>query len=73
MLRLKKKQSDFETRKEYLIYIAINFLREHAYEYTAFYDEAECDGTCLADDLRIEFDVPEHLIESWHHHPSTNT
>lgn len=63
MLRLKKKPSDFETRKEYLIYVAINFIMAHCPDETAFYDEAECDGSCLATDLFNEFDVPEHLIE----------
>lgn len=64
MLLLKKKQSDFETRKEYLVYVAINFIKHYSPDETAFYDETECDGSCLAEDLISEFDVPQHFIEA---------
>ncbi len=31
--------------------IAAEFIRDHAPSDTVFYDDAECDGYCLADDL----------------------
>jgi hypothetical protein len=33
-----------------MLCIAARFLREHEPEGTLWYDEAECDGTCIADD-----------------------
>ncbi len=64
MLVLKKKQEDFADRGEYLLYVAINFINTHARYETAVFDEAECDGACLIEDIQVEFDVPDHLIES---------
>jgi hypothetical protein len=41
-----------ETRKDYLIRVAITMLRENAgYMNPIIFDEAECDAYCLADDL----------------------
>lgn len=50
------KKSDYDSRKEYLVALAMAYLREHG-EDTMFYDEAECDGYCLADDLGVEFNI----------------
>ena len=50
-----------ETRKNYLIRVAIAFLNDNSHACdTIIFDEAECDGFCLADDLEFKF-VPDHL------------
>ena len=55
---IKVKQKENETRKDYLIRVAIEMLNENAYNIDNIeYDEAECDAFCLAEDLRLEFDV----------------
>lgn len=55
---IKVKQKENETRKDYLIRVAIEMLNENAYNIDNIeYDEAECDAFCLAEDLRVEFDV----------------
>lgn len=47
-----------EKRKDYLIRVAIEMLKESGYLIEPiFYDEALCDAFCLAEDLRIEFDI----------------
>jgi len=55
------KESDFESRKQYLVALAIEFLRENTgyvgIDDTVFYDEAECDGLCLANDMAEEFEL----------------
>ena len=57
------KQRNGEERKDYLVRLAIFFLRENSgyglQNDTLFYDDAECDGYCLADDLSTEFDIQE--------------
>ncbi len=61
MIRIEQKEN--EERKEYLVRLAIAFLRENSgyslQNDTLYYDEAECDGFCLADDLTIEFDIED--------------
>lgn len=52
----KVEQNQGESRKEYLVRVAIELLTDLPdYTDTIFYDEAECDCLCLAEDLRIEF------------------
>ena len=48
-----------ESRKDYLVRVAITYLREIPLmnEGVLIFDEAECDGFCLADDLETEFDI----------------
>ena len=46
-----------ETRKDYLIRVAIELINNSsAYSETIEFDEAECDGACLADDLQAVLD-----------------
>lgn len=45
-----------ESRLQYLLRVTIVALREQAPDAVLRYDEAECDGLCLADDLRTELD-----------------
>ncbi len=47
-----------EDRKDYLIRVAITYLREVPCmgDGVINFDEAKCDGYCLADDLEAEFD-----------------
>ena len=54
----KVKQKENETRKDYLIRVAIAVLKENGYIIDPVeYDEAESDAYCLAEDLMVEFDV----------------
>jgi hypothetical protein len=55
------KEKDFPSRKEYLVAIAILYINSHTgflgIDDYVFYDEAECDGYALAEDLANEFDI----------------
>lgn len=52
-----------ETRLAYLLRVAIRHILEHAADATTHYDEAECDGACLADELQREYEelTPEKI------------
>lgn len=55
-------QREGEDRKTYLVRLAIEYINsESGYDHNQqiFYDEAECDGYCLAEDLRLEFNIEE--------------
>lgn len=56
-------QKDGEDRKTYLVRLAIAYiyggLSRGELQETIFYDEAECDGYCLLDDLETEFGFNE--------------
>ena len=48
-----------ETRKEYLFRVAIAYLEQldnytEALSETIIYDDAECDGSCLVEDMKEE-------------------
>lgn len=43
-----------ESRLAYLVRVAVAHIREHAADCTTDYDETECDGSCLADELATE-------------------
>ncbi|HUU88969.1 MAG TPA: hypothetical protein VMX17_14635 [Candidatus Glassbacteria bacterium] len=59
----KVKQKKGESRKKYLVRVAVAMLEENAgIMENIKYDGAECDASCLADDLRIEFNLTEPLI-----------
>lgn len=45
-----------EDRKRYLAIIAVRYLLRNG-EDTIRYDEAECDGMCLAGDIAAEWDI----------------
>jgi len=49
-------QKEGESRKDYLIRVAITYLRDIPFmgEGVITFDDAECDGLCLADDLEAE-------------------
>lgn len=48
-------QKENETRKDFLIRIAIYVLRKNAFTINEVrYDDAICDAACLAEDLEIE-------------------
>ena len=49
------KQEAFKDRKDYLVYVAIKYLKADESARTVFFDEAVCDGWCLANDLEFEF------------------
>lgn len=47
------------SRASYLMRVAAEYIRTHAPDGTVHYDEADCDGLCLSDDLIIEADSNE--------------
>ncbi len=55
------KEKDFPSRKEYLVAIAILYINSHTgysgINDDVYYDDAECDGYALAEDLANEFDI----------------
>lgn len=53
------KQCIHETRLAYLLRVAISHIREHAADCVTEYDETDCDGSCLADELQNELDMLE--------------
>lgn len=61
MICNKLKEEDFKSRKEYLVAIAIEYIRNHTgfvgMDDEVYYDEARCDGYALASDLAIEFEL----------------
>jgi hypothetical protein len=59
-------QKKGETRRNYLARVMIAYLREcyGTAEETIFYDEAVCDGHCLADDIEAEFDIKDEAEQS---------
>ena len=56
-------QKETETRQEFLLRIAIYYLENTAgiigieNYVNLHYDGVDCDGYCLADDLRLEFNL----------------
>ena len=57
---IKVKQKENETRKNYLVRVAIKMLDENAYQIESIeFDEAECDAFCLSEDLRTEFNIDQ--------------
>tara|TARA_R100000541_G_scaffold23743_1_gene33526 strand:+ start:80 stop:256 length:177 start_codon:yes stop_codon:yes gene_type:complete len=57
---IKVKQKENETRKNYLVRVAIEVLKNKWYLLdTIEFDEAECDSYCLAEDLRDEFSIED--------------
>jgi len=62
MIKLEKRKN--EDRKTYLVRIAIAVIEEstgYSHDEPIFYDGVECDGGCVAEDLRIEFDIGDEL------------
>jgi hypothetical protein len=61
MLGKNKKETDFKSRKEYLVYLAIHYIHNHTgyigIDDNVFFDEAKCDGYALANDLAYEFNM----------------
>ena len=63
MENIKIELRENESRKDYLIRVAVAYLRyvdytgqfSTQYPESINYDEADCDGQCLADDLEHEF------------------
>lgn len=56
---MKFEQNENETRKEFLVRIAIYYLEDTGMESFAEleYDGAVCDAYCLSEDLKIEFNI----------------
>ena len=61
MTTIEKTEKDCENRQEYLVRLAIAYIRSHTgfvgMDDEIFYDDAECDGYALADDLEDEFNI----------------
>lgn len=47
-----------EPRKDYLLRVAASFIKENCPNTLVYFDEAECDGTCLAEDCLNAIDYP---------------
>ena len=45
-----REQGKDENRKDYMLMVAAEYIREHCPEGMIFYDDADCDGYCVADD-----------------------
>lgn len=63
MDRIEVIQKPGEDRKTYLARVMVKYLQnafdiENGYAQLV-YDDAECDSSCLAEDIAIEFDVEE--------------
>jgi hypothetical protein len=48
-----------EKRAVYLLRIAASYIQKYAPSGITQYDEADCDGLCLADDMKIAADCLE--------------
>lgn len=63
MLGKNIKPENFNSRKEYLVKLAIEYINSHTgymgVDDGIFYDNAECDGCALAEDLKLEFNIDE--------------
>lgn len=60
MQKITKKEG--EDRKTYLARVAVALLEANdgtMTEETIIYDDAECDASCLAEDMKNEFDIEE--------------
>ena len=58
MLLNKIQQKKNESRKDFLVRVAIEMLDNNTDSIdTIIYDDAECDAGCLAEDLRNEFGI----------------
>ena len=59
MIKLEQKEN--ESRKKYLVRLAVEYIQEMSgyvgIDDTLYYDGVECDGHCLSEDLKIEFDI----------------
>ena len=55
MIKLRE-QAIGEDRINYLLYVAAEYISEHCPDGSIFYDDAECDGYCLSDELMAEVD-----------------
>ena len=45
-----REQEPDEDRRDYMLKVAAEYIREHYPDGDIFYDDARCDGYCLADD-----------------------
>lgn len=51
MTKPKQKDNTPAERAIYLMFIAADYIRDNAPSERVIFDDAECDGMCLADDL----------------------
>lgn len=63
MIRIDKTEQECKDRKDYLVRLAIAYIKDHTgyvgMDDGIFYDDTECGGYALADDLGYEFDIDE--------------
>lgn len=45
-----RKQDKNEDRRDYMLYVAAEYIKEFCPDRIVFYDCAKCDGYCIADD-----------------------
>lgn len=59
MIKIKQKKN--ESRKDFLVRLAIAYIDECSkyVDIDLYYDDCESDGACLADDLSCEFNMED--------------
>ena len=58
------KLQENEPRLIYLVKIAIDYIRKYGDDQIIYYDEAECDGYCLSDDLENELESGDYILKA---------
>tara|TARA_R110002020_G_scaffold213427_1_gene420197 strand:- start:7178 stop:7378 length:201 start_codon:yes stop_codon:yes gene_type:complete len=62
--RRMRDQREGECRKEYLARVSIEYLRNNVlFEELIKFDDAECDGDCLADDIESAWGFEKELTK----------
>jgi hypothetical protein len=51
-----RSQHKDEDRKDYMLLVAAEYIRENCPDGMIFYDDAECDGGCVSDDCYVASD-----------------
>jgi len=54
-----REQREDEDRRDYMLLVAAEYIEQHCPEGTTKYDDADCDGYCVAEDCRIASESEE--------------
>jgi hypothetical protein len=57
MSELEAGKYELTQRQLEMLSIVVNYLETYSDGQTVYYDEAKCDGYCVAEDLKIAFDL----------------
>ena len=65
MIKIDKNEQDCKNRKEYLVRLAIAYIKDHTgyigIDDQIFMDDETCDGYALAEDLINEFQIEDEM------------